>query len=1575
MTNINSLVQDIRNRRLDAYKNVPADIREHAGIEESVLAGGYGCRQILELVQNGADAILESQQSLENLPREPRIDVILSERYLYVANTGAPLSREGVEALLQSHSSPKRGNQIGRFGLGFKSILRLAGQIDVFSSSGSLRFDPSRCQQELRDQFQLGGEHPVPSLRLAWGLDSNAEKEADSTLRGFDWATTIVRAEIRDPKIIPDLKAAILDFPNQFLLFLPVSVALNLDVAGSMRALRRTREGADFLLSDGENQSRWRVIEHHEIRISSAAAKADATHIHARETVPLAWAIPLDQKRDTAGKFWAFFPTDTQTRLPGILNAPWKLSSDRKALISGEWNRALMLEAAKLIADHLPDLATEDDPGRVLDAFPRKLDLQDEPAAPLVNGLWDDLINRALIANGNGNLCEGKTLKRPPLDLQELHVEWSKLAKTDVLTHWIHPTCLFGERPARLRELANRLKNVAPKSLTQANATDWFGAIASTDAEVAKPVLQLARHYMDKQLSLTWQSELKTIAIVPGDNGELCKRDRLVIAPLGINVPNRVCVAAALVDDPDAFRILTEVLGIHQLDDNGWKFLLQTSLDQAIQVGGTDDLKWKSLWETIRLAPANVLDNFIQQKREQLRVRRRSDVWVTPSEALFPGELVKCDDPDNVRVLIDDDLHRDDWELLSAIGVRDFPSGFRGPLDYDSSIATHAAKFKPWLDEVETNYRAKLDGSSSPQSSLLRPFPLTLPDGWMLLAELKGQANSRLTLKFADLLGKLPSSIEYGHKTRTAKYPVIKVSHPMLWYLRQHGTLAIGSYAIRIETVLARRDTSALQKVLDWRLFEPLLARFVELVGGPTLAAPSNDQIVLFWRALFDLLGTPDAIAADQLHGLWSDAEKDCQFPASLKTKNGELPLAEIYVTGSVNLAKRARAQGRPVVTLDISTQTLWLKHGAKNLDELFVKESDGVLTDPVPLITAIPELGRVLSGAAGRDAYSQSVKGLRLIIEDQAQPVSCLVWQGILYLDPEQLDVMPTVQRLRVVLDEAAVAGWLEESVKKAQDQIANVQAEKLREAVAAGQTLAEKLIIAVGKNVASLKGVIGSSAADVIPDDCEPCRIAELALAMLGPIILQKLSSTLSDEGLQPPNRWGSDEARAFVNSLGFPDEFAASSESKREAEEMISGPINLPQLHDYQEEVLGGLKELITSGTGRRRAVVSLPTGSGKTRVTVQAAVDLVLKPETLNRSVLWVAQTDELCEQAVQSFRQVWINRGAERTNLRIVRFWGGNPTPAPAMNGQPIAVIASIQTLKSRIGKENFGWLSNPGLVVVDECHHAIAPSYTGLLKWLDAEAPRPGSQPKSEPPIVGLSATPFRGASDDEENLRLAKRFDQNWLPTGQQELHIKLAERGILAVAKHEALESLTVLPPELAEKFRQGDEIGAIQLENLWDELNRTLADDDERNQLLLETIRSSAEQSILFFANSVTHAEEMAMRMNLAGIPAAAVSGTTASSARRYFLDSFQRGDIRVLCNHSVLTTGFDAPKTDMVLISRQVLSPVRYMQMVGRGLRGIKNGGTDQCRIVTVMDNLGRFNGKHPYHFCSKYFPRV
>jgi len=178
------MVRQFLERRNDAlraaYRELPSFLKEHHGIEQTVLAGGYGYRQIMELIQNGADAILEAHEHGEPPADGNRIHVLLRGSRLYVAHTGAALSEAGVEALLSSHSSPKRGNQIGRFGIGFKSLLRLGGRIDLFTqASEAIRFDPEQCRRELRESFGVEEDrHPFHFCKQyfdSWSIDAGSE--------------------------------------------------------------------------------------------------------------------------------------------------------------------------------------------------------------------------------------------------------------------------------------------------------------------------------------------------------------------------------------------------------------------------------------------------------------------------------------------------------------------------------------------------------------------------------------------------------------------------------------------------------------------------------------------------------------------------------------------------------------------------------------------------------------------------------------------------------------------------------------------------------------------------------------------------------------------------------------------------------------------------------------------------------------------------------------------------------------------------------------------------------------------------------------------------------------------------------------------------------------------------------------------------------------------------------------------------------------------------------------------------------------------------------------------------------
>jgi superfamily II DNA or RNA helicase len=96
-------------------------------------------------------------------------------------------------------------------------------------------------------------------------------------------------------------------------------------------------------------------------------------------------------------------------------------------------------------------------------------------------------------------------------------------------------------------------------------------------------------------------------------------------------------------------------------------------------------------------------------------------------------------------------------------------------------------------------------------------------------------------------------------------------------------------------------------------------------------------------------------------------------------------------------------------------------------------------------------------------------------------------------------------------------------------------------------------------------------------------------------------------------------------------------------------------------------------------------------------------------------------------------------------------------------------------------------------------------------------------------------------------------------------------------------------------------------------------------------------------------------MAFLLRQNGVSAAFLSGTTRDVTRRKVISDFKRGKLQVLCNCEVLTTGFDAPKVTHLVMARPTVSQVLYEQMVGRGLRGPKFGGTPSCTIIDCGDN--------------------
>jgi superfamily II DNA or RNA helicase len=378
-----------------------------------------------------------------------------------------------------------------------------------------------------------------------------------------------------------------------------------------------------------------------------------------------------------------------------------------------------------------------------------------------------------------------------------------------------------------------------------------------------------------------------------------------------------------------------------------------------------------------------------------------------------------------------------------------------------------------------------------------------------------------------------------------------------------------------------------------------------------------------------------------------------------------------------------------------------------------------------------------------------------------------------------------------------------------------------------------------------------------------------------------------------------------------------------------------------------------------------VLTLPTGAGKTRTTVEALTDWWLAARQAD-FILWIAQSDELCEQAVQAFREVWIDRGDRgvRDTLRIYRFWGGRGT-IPDEDGTGVIVSTVDKLRKTLVGPGGsirrdalLRIASGFSAVVIDEAHRAEAPSYRKVLEAIGITFT---SAAKTSVPVLGLTATPLR--SQHEETLRLARRFYNRLLrprnlPEDPAAVLLELRGRGVLSRPTHRLL-------PPLGHKVHMTREQEEYleEWKDLHPEVLAHLGQERKRNQQLLEAILGlDASWPILFFGCSVQHAEAIAVVLRRRGREAVAITAETREATRRHLVEAFRAGQIKVLCNYGVLTTGFDAPRVRAVVIGRPTASRVLYDQMIGRGMRGRGFGGTDECLIIDVDDNLAHMDGR-------------
>jgi DNA repair protein RadD len=445
----------------------------------------------------------------------------------------------------------------------------------------------------------------------------------------------------------------------------------------------------------------------------------------------------------------------------------------------------------------------------------------------------------------------------------------------------------------------------------------------------------------------------------------------------------------------------------------------------------------------------------------------------------------------------------------------------------------------------------------------------------------------------------------------------------------------------------------------------------------------------------------------------------------------------------------------------------------------------------------------------------------------------------------------------------------------------------------------------------------------------------------------------------------KWDDSLYEFIKENYGINDRFKPSTGTVNKMSEAIlffDKPDSIyKNLKDYQSIIFYKVYDYIRS-VNFARCILQMPTGSGKTRTAMEIVTEYLNEN---SKSVIWLANTEELVDQAFESFREVWeVRRKKPLTAYNHMRFSGDIDF------GQQSFHLSTLQGLNSKNGKVLIDMILSCkpgiGLVIVDEAHISIAPTYRNTIKHLLSK----------EGKLVGLTATPGRTInkfSDDkaDENKELSEFYLNKLfqIDTGDKPPIDFLRERGILSNAKFFSIEGSYIescLSPAEKMKMNETKKIPAIILGRLSNNSRRNAIIIDELQKLL------AANKKILFFATSVDHSKAIASLINLLGFKAAHIDGET-GTMRAKVIQQFKTGDLRLLSNFGVLTTGFDDPKIDVVFMARPTNSIVLYSQIIGRGLRGPSIGGTEVCEIYSVVDNLIDLpNNNEIYSYFNDYF---
>lgn len=345
---------------------------------------------------------------------------------------------------------------------------------------------------------------------------------------------------------------------------------------------------------------------------------------------------------------------------------------------------------------------------------------------------------------------------------------------------------------------------------------------------------------------------------------------------------------------------------------------------------------------------------------------------------------------------------------------------------------------------------------------------------------------------------------------------------------------------------------------------------------------------------------------------------------------------------------------------------------------------------------------------------------------------------------------------------------------------------------------------------------------------------------------------------------------------------------------------------ELRDYQREAIDAVDSAWAAGVNRPAVV--LPTGAGKTVVFAHLARML----HGQGRRVCVIVHTDELVEQAVAESRSV-----APGVSVGVVK---GQQCEIGAE-----LVVATIQTLRASSGqKMQLMRARGEWVVIVDECHHAAAPSYRTAIEELGSYA-------------VGFTATMARGDG---------AALGDIWEKVVYRRSILDMIRDGYLLPVRGKRIR---IKDLDLS-RVRQS--AGDYQAGELEEALSASLAPG-----IVADHYRELAgERFGMVFAPTVASAYEFQDAFKSRGFAIETVHGGMPKTERRAVLRDLDRGNIQIVSNCMVLTEGFNCPRVSAAVIARPTRSAALYIQMVGRILRPYP--GQTEALVIDVVGVAGR-----------------